>query len=63
MRIANHPSRYKSCFEPERMLNKPGLLVGRATCAELEWRLVKEEFFGLAMTRFTMPMEWIAEGG
>ena len=27
-------------------LNKPGLLVRRATCAELEWRLVKEFWSG-----------------
>src|SRR5262245_3302384 len=46
MRIANHPSGYKSCFEPERMLNKPGLLVRRTACAELEWRVVKEFWFG-----------------
>ena len=46
MRIADHPSRYKSCFEPERMLNKPGLLVRHTTCAELEWRLVKEFWSG-----------------
>jgi len=28
------------------MLNKPGLLIGRATCAELEWRLIKEFWSG-----------------